>query len=290
MKIAMLGTGLMGYPMCEKLVEAGYDVIVYNRTRKKVEPLSELGIEIADSAAGAVREADCVLLMLSDANAIFDMLFGNANSISFNDKTIIQMGTILPQESREFQQKIEVKGGEYLEAPVLGSTPDVREKRLILMIGATQAQFHHWEKLLRTFGSDLYWIGPVGQAAAVKLALNQLIVSETAAFSLSLGMVLKSGADPEMFMSILRRSALYAPTFDKKYHRMLERNFKNPNFPTRHLLKDLDLIIADAQTLGLSTAILKAAREQIVLAIESGFADEDYSAIYNAIHPGTVKK
>lgn len=285
MNVALIGTGLVGFPMSEKLAATGYSLTVFNRTPEKADPLKELGVEIADSPAAAVQAADWIILMLTDGDAIREALFSGQTPMDLQGKTILQMGTILPEESLQFQKEVEKLGGDYLEAPVLGSIPDVQEQRLLILIGGRQDQFHRSETLLRTFGSDLFWIGPVGQAAAVKLALNQLIVSETAAFSLSLGMVLGSGADPEMFMSVLRRSSLYAKTFDKKYHRMLERNFQNPNFPAKHLLKDLDLILQNARTHQLSTEMLSAIRNDLVKTIRAGFSEDDYSAMYNTIHP-----
>ena len=286
MNIALIGTGLMGFPMAEKLLQAEFPTMVFNRSAEKAEPLRAQGAHIAASTAEAVSSAEVVILMLSDYLAIRETLFSKEAQPDWKSRTVIQMGTILPGESRRLAEDIGRGGGEYLEAPVLGSIPNVREKNLIVMVGSTQDQFHQYEKIFRAFSSDIYWVGEVGKAATVKLALNQLIVSLTAAFSLSLGMVQKSGADVDIFMSILRRSALYAPTFDKKLPRMLERNFSQPNFPVKHMLKDVNLIFSEAKSLGLNTTLLETAREILALAIERQLADADYSALFEAICPG----
>lgn len=125
----------------------------------------------------------------------------------------------------------------------------------------------------------------MGKASALKLALNQLIASLTASFSLSLGLVLHAGVDPDIFMRVLRNSALYAPTFDKKLDNMKNRNFIPPNFPVKHLLKDVDLILNSSSKAGLNTAQLEGARKILVDAIEKGLKEEDYSALYNAVNP-----
>ncbi|MCB0262272.1 MAG: NAD(P)-dependent oxidoreductase, partial [Calditrichaeota bacterium] len=216
MKIALLGTGLMGYPMAEQLIATGHDVIVWNRTREKALPLSDIGVQVAVSAKDAIEAAEIIILMFSDGKAISDTLFPVLNAPKFGGKTVLQMGTISPDESKLIYLQVVKSGGEYLEAPVLGSVPQVQERRLIVMVGSTLAQFQQHESIFRIFGSDIYWIGEVGHAATLKLALNHLIAAETAAFSLSLGMVRSAGVDVDMFMSVLRRSALYAPTFDKK--------------------------------------------------------------------------
>ena len=95
---------------------------------------------------------------------------------------------------------------------------------------------------MKIFSPQPLHIGPVGSAAAIRLAMNQLICSLTTSFALSLGLIIREGIDIDIFMKILRDSALYAPTFDKKLQRMLERNYENPNFPAKHLLKDTNIL------------------------------------------------
>lgn len=285
MNVALIGTGLMGFPMAEKLLEAGFNTTVFNRTRAKTEPLKARGANIAETPSEAIRSAEVVILMLADYPAIEETLFAAGKAVDFSDRTIIQMGTILPEESLKLGERVRQGGGVYLEAPVLGSIPNVKEKQLLVMVGATEEQFHAHEKIFRAFGSNIYWIGEVGKAAVVKLALNQLIASLTAGFALSLGVVQKHDVDVDIFMSILRHSALYAPTFDKKLPQMLERNFAGANFPLKHLQKDVDLVHTVARSAGLNTVGLQALREIFIRAVEQGFAEADYSALYNAIYP-----
>ena len=286
MKIALLGTGLMGYPMAEQLIATGHDVIVWNRTREKALPLSDIGVQVAVSAKDAIEAAEIIILMFSDGKAISDTLFPVLNAPKFGGKTVLQMGTISPDESKLIYLQVVKSGGEYLEAPVLGSVPQVQERRLIVMVGSTLAQFQQHESIFRIFGSDIYWIGEVGHAATLKLALNHLIAAETAAFSLSLGMVRSAGVDVDMFMSVLRRSALYAPTFDKKLDNYLTRDFDNANFPVQWLLKDIGLVLQEAANMKLDTRAVSAIYE-ILNDSNKKSAKKDYSALYNIIHPDT---
>lgn len=285
MKIGLIGTGLMGQPMALKLLDANLSVIVYNRTASKLQPLQEAGATAADSPESVLKEADCIILMLTDAPAIQEMLLGE-NAISLlKNRTIIQMGTIAPQESKAICNSITEAGGEYLEAPVLGSIPQVKSGELIVMVGSTEDQFQQWLPVLKHYSPQPMHIGAVGTASAMKLALNQLIAGLTSTFALTLGFVRQQGVDVEQFMQVVRESALYAPTFDKKLSRMCDRNFSNPNFPTKHLLKDTDLFLTQAQELGLATDNLEGIKSIIEKAIALSLGDEDYSAIYNAINP-----
>ncbi|MBD1836591.1 NAD(P)-dependent oxidoreductase [Cyanobacteria bacterium FACHB-472] len=285
MKVGFLGTGLMGQPMVKRLLEAKISVVAYNRTQSKLVPLRDAGAKIADSPQEAIRESECVILMLTNATAIYDTLLSEASRQELKGRTVVQMGTISPSDSKAIASEVVAAGGEYIEAPVLGSIPEAEAGKLMVMVGASDEQFQKWLPLLKNFGSEPLHIGEIGAAAAVKLALNQLIASLTSTFALSLGFVQNQGVEVEKFMQILRQSALYAPTFDKKLQRMLDRNYDNPNFPTKHLLKDTNLFLSEAKSEGLNVSSLEGIREILELAQNMGLADDDYSALFSAINP-----
>ncbi len=284
MKVGFIGIGLMGLPMAQRLVEAGFDLVAYNRTPEKLKPLQ--GVKIAHQPTGAIIDSDCVILMLTNASAIRSLLLSEDTKQHLAGKTVIQMSTIAPTESIAIAQDIIAAGGEYLEAPVLGSIPEAQSGKLIVMVGATEPQFEHWRDLLQNFGAEVLLVGEVGSASAIKLALNQLIASLSTAFALSLGFVERQGADVDIFMQILRQSALYAPTFDKKLQRMRDRNYDNPNFPTKHLLKDTELFINEAQGEGMNISSIEGVKKILEIATTSGFADADYSSLFSAICKG----
>ena len=285
MKVALLGTGLMGRPMAERILAGGHELTVYNRSPDKAEPLRSLGAEIANTAAEAIESTTCVILMLADAPAIREVLFEKSPPPDLRERTVIQMGTISSTESIDFQRNVLEGGGDYLEAPVLGSTPEAREGNLLVMVGASKSQFDRWLDLLQCFGPEPLLIGEVGKASALKLALNQLIGSLTTGFALSLGFIEQQGVEVASFMNILRQSGLYAPTFDKKLKRMLDRDFTNPNFPSKHLVKDIELFRNEAHSLDLELDILEGISRILDLTVELGFADSDYSALFEALCP-----
>ncbi|RUR75324.1 NAD(P)-dependent oxidoreductase [Chlorogloeopsis fritschii PCC 9212] len=286
MKVAFLGTGLMGLPMAQKLLEANVELIAYNRTPEKLEPLKAAGAEVVTKPYQAIRAADCVILMLTNAAAIYSVLLSDRSSQAVAGRSIIQMGTITPTESREIRDAVVAAGGEYIEAPVLGSIPEAKAGNLIVMVGARQEQYQRYLELFKYFGPEPLLVGSVGTAAALKLGLNQLIASQTAAFALSLSFVQRYGIDVDALMYVLRQSALYAPTFDKKLARMLDGNYANPNFPTKHLMKDIDFFIDEAKTVGLNVSSIEGVRKVLDMAIKMSFAHEDYSSIFAAIKSG----
>lgn len=283
MKVGFIGTGLMGLPMAQRLLDADRLAGAYNRTPAKLEPLQAAGATIAPSPAALIADAHCLVLMLTHAQAIREVVLSEEARSALVGKTVIQMGTIAPAESKAIRDEVVAAGGDYLEAPVLGSIPEAKTGKLLVMVGGTPEQFERCLGVLQCFSPDPSLVGPVGTAAALKLALNQLIGSLTTAFATSLGFVLQEGVAVEIFMQILRNSALYAPTFDKKLQRMLDRNYDNPNFPAKHLLKDMNLFLSEANALALDTRTVAAVSQVLERTGELGLAEADYSALFAAV-------
>mmetsp|Transcript_31266 Transcript_31266/g.79738 ORF Transcript_31266/g.79738 Transcript_31266/m.79738 type:complete len:295 (+) Transcript_31266:94-978(+) len=286
--VSVLGTGLMGRKMAVRLAQQGFKVAVWNRDRTKADLCT--GCTAHDTPASALAASQVVVTMLADAPAIRAVLLDDpAARAAMAGKTFCMMATIGPAESTQLAQELQQAGvAHYVEAPVLGSQPEAEKGALQIMVGCAcdPSTTPAWP-VLCALGSAPKHVGPVGAAAAIKLALNQLIAIETLGFSASLGLVQKSGANVEEFMNILRGSALYAPTFDKKLAKYISRDFGAANFPTKHLLKDVLLFSQEAEGLGLHTGVQRACEEVCRTACSTGtLAECDYSAVYEAVvHP-----
>lgn len=285
MNVALLGTGLLGQGVAVRLHATGHTLTAYNRSVEKTHILRQQGIPIAPTAGEAVSAADVVLLLLSDAGAIRAVLFDPATGRAIQGRTVIQMGTIGPAESCSIEKEVTRLGGQYLEAPVLGSIAEAKAGTLLIMVGASPKQYDTWAPLLRDLGEEVRLIGPVGKAAVMKLALNQLIAAEMAAFAFSLGLIRRGGVEVADFMEVVRKSALYAPMFEKKLPRLEKRHYAQPNFSTRHLLKDVELALGAAGTAHLSPVGLEGVRSLLIDTIAAGLGEVDYSAIYDRIDP-----
>lgn len=286
MKTAVLGLGLMGSEIALRLKRQGLEPICWNRGAERAEAARERGLAVAETAADAIAAAEMVILVLSDAQAIRETLLDAPETArALFGRIVLQMGTIGPAESRDCAARVESLGARYLEAPVLGSLPEAREGRLIVMAGGDPALFEQCLPVLRDLGREPQRIGPVGAGAGLKLAMNQLIAGLTATFALSLGLVRAEGIDVDQFMTILRGSALHAPTFDKKLDKYLSHDYGAANFPLKHLLKDVRLFHRVADQTGLDTGLLSALEAACERAQTQGYGDQDYSALYEAISP-----
>jgi len=285
MNVALLGTGLLGRAIARRLQSVGHRVTVYNRTTTKALPLQAFGITVVTRPEQAMALADCVILLLTDAAAIRAVLLTPASFASLRGKAVIQMGTIAQKESVALQADVERAGGFYCEAPVLGSLAEAQAGTLLVMVGGTEELFTRWSPLFRSLGREPRLVGPVGKAACLKLALNQLIASEISAFALSLGLVQRAGVPVDTFMAVLRESALFAPTFEKKLPRLLTRDYHHPNFSAQHLLKDVELFLKEAAGYELTASGLEGIRPLLQRTIVQGLGESDYSAIFDIVNP-----
>lgn len=287
-----MGIGLMGQAFVERYRSQGFTVRVFNRNQNNIKNLSESGVIVCATADELLGLCSTIILMVSDAKAINKLLQLDTRSDeqgnkqpSLQGKTILQMATISPGQSKEIDQAITSCGGRYLEAPVLGSIPEAKTGTLIIMAGGSKEVFQDVLPTLKVLGNAPRYIGETGSAAALKLAMNQLIASLTAGFSLSLGYAIKNGVDTDLFMETVRESALYAKTYDKKLPKYLARDFGAANFSTRHLLKDIRLFIDDAKAAGLNTDALEGIERITSKTVENGLDLMDYSSIYQVICP-----
>jgi 3-hydroxyisobutyrate dehydrogenase len=280
-KVAFFGLGLMGLPMAGHLLKAGYRVTVYNRTKAKALPLVELGAVVAEDPRAALETSDVVISMLFDRPA-FDQTIGPHKDLLQN-KTVIQMSTLAPTDNEELHREFTKVDAKYIEAPVLGTNTVAQQAKLQVLVGSTEEEYHTYEKLLACFGRTRY-IGPIPKASSIKLALNHIVVGQTAVFATSLALVTKSGLPTDTFLDIIRSSALHSPYFDLKYPLMRDRDFTAMNFDIAGVVKDMTLLRNFAVSTGIDVSVIdgllkiseKAAKE---------YPNLDFAVIYNAINP-----
>ena len=275
--IALLGTGLLGEAIGHRLLEQGVTLKIWNRSAAKCEPLLKQGAELIETLDGAAKGCQAVITVLRDGPVSAEVIaeLGDLDAVC-----CLPMGTMGISESRQLELQVQGQQGFYLEAPVLGSKPEALKGTLLVMAGGDAAIFQQQLPLLRLLSADPKWMGPTGSAAASKLALNQLIASLTHGYSLALRLVQASGLEIERFMEVLRPSALYAPTVDKKLDRMLSNDFTNPNFSTALLRKDLQLFVREAALAGVNAEALEGLVELLTLAKGTPLDAGDYSALH----------
>ena len=276
-KVVLLGTGLLGSAIGHRLLTVGCSLQVWNRDPARCEPLVSAGAQLLDDPAQAIEGACTVITVLRDGPITSEVV---ASLGGLKQCCVMPMGTMGISESVALETQVQDQGGVYLEAPVLGSRPEALAGRLLVMAGGDQAVFDQQCALLKHLALEPKRMGAVGTGAASKLALNQLIASLTHGYSLALRLIQASGLDVERFMEVLRPSALYAPTVDKKLKRMLTHDYSDPNFSTSLLRKDLNLFLREAGLAGLDAGGLEGLACLLMRAEGTDLDAGDYSALH----------
>ncbi len=224
-KIAFLGTGLMGGPQARRLLGAGFSVTAWNRTRAKAETLMPQGATVADTAAAAVKDADVVITMLENGVAVGDVLFDQGVAAALKKGALmIDMSSIKPREAREHAAKLEALGCRHLDAPVSGGTGGAEQGTLAIMAGGNEADFAAAEAVFKPMGRALR-VGPHGAGQLAKLA-NQMIVGITiGAVSEALQLAAAGGADPALVREAIRGGFAGSKILEVHGERMLTRDF-----------------------------------------------------------------
>ncbi|MFE8070157.1 NAD(P)-dependent oxidoreductase [Marinobacteraceae bacterium S3BR75-40.1] len=275
--VAFLGIGLMGRPMVENLLEAGFELRLWNRTRSKAEAFKGRAT-IADTPADAVTGADVVITMLENGPVVEEVLAAEGTLDALAPGTlVIDMSSIPPATARALAEDIRYRGARPLDAPVSGGTRGAAAGTLSIMAGGHRDDFEDAQAVLRALGKATY-IGPSGAGQLAKLA-NQAVVGITiGAVSEALLLAARGGADPAAVREALMGGFAGSAILDQHGQRMLERNFE-PGAPARIQLKDLRMILDEARAEDLTLPLSERVYEAYRALIAEGHADVDHSGL-----------
>ncbi len=279
LKVALLGTGLMGFPMARNIAKAGFDLTVWNRTHAKAEPLSSDGAKVAASATGAVSGADIVITMLENGPVVEALLFeAGVSNAAKAGAIVIDMSSIPPSTARSIGKRLEAAGKRYIDAPVSGGTVGAQQATLAIMAGGDAADVETARPVLEAMGR-VTRVGPHGAGQLSKLA-NQAIVAITiGAVSEALLLAAAGGADPAAVRQAIRGGFAESRILELHGQRMIDRNFK-PGGPVHLQVKDLDTILTTASEEGLDLPLVKDVRARFTqLRDELDGAMLDHSAL-----------
>lgn len=279
MNIAVLGIGMMGFPMARRLCEAGHTVHVWNRTREKAERLSSLGATVHDRAADAVRSAQAVICLLENGNAVGEVLFASGVAQALRpDAMVIDMSSIQPREARDHAARLSELGLTHLDAPVSGGTLGAERGTLAIMVGGKPADFSRAQPLLEVFGRATH-VGPHGTGQLAKLA-NQMIVGITiGAVAEALLMCEKGGASMAKVKEAITGGFADSRILQVHGQRMIERDF-SPHGRMSVQLKDMRNALATADEIGFDAPVTRLLETLYSDGIEHGLSDLDHAGLF----------
>jgi 3-hydroxyisobutyrate dehydrogenase len=282
MRVAFLGTGIMGAPMARNVRAAGHEVSAWNRSREKAEPLAQDGVAVAGSVAEAVAGADVVVTMLADAQAVEAVV---AEALGALDGAVLaQMSTIGLAATDRLAERAEAAGVAFVDAPVSGTRQPAEEGKLVVLASGPEAVRERVDPVFDAVGARTVWLGEAGSAQRLKLVLNTWLLGLTEALAESIALAEALGVDPRTFLETIDGAPVGAPYAQLKGPMMIDGEFP-PAFPLALAAKDAGLALEAAEAAGLRLGALAAVREQMLRAADAGHGDEDMAATIHASRP-----
>jgi 3-hydroxyisobutyrate dehydrogenase len=280
-KIAFLGLGQMGSPMATRLVGAGFDVRVWNRSPQALGPLVDAGAKAASSPAEASRDVDFVVTMLPEGATVLEVMSGPEGVLATlsSGATWLQMSSIGVEWTTRLIEIATHHDVVYIDAPVSGSIGPAKDGTLIVLASGPAASKAVVAPVFATLGKDTVWLGDAGAGSKAKLVLNNWLVDlvestvETLHFSQALGV------DPHAIIDLLDEAPIGSPYAVAKARLMLEGDF-TPNFALKHAFKDAKLSLEAAKSAKTELRITESLIDAWQRAVASGLGDEDLSAVY----------
>jgi 3-hydroxyisobutyrate dehydrogenase len=279
-RVGVLGTGIMGEPMARNLLRAGHDVVVWNRTREKAQPLAERGARVVSTPIDAVRDAATILTMLGDAAAVAESVIDSGALAAMQPGALwIQSSTIGVPATERLAELAAERGIVFVDAPILGTKKPAEDAQLFMLASGPAEARARCEPVFEAISRGHVWLGDAGLGTRLKLVVNNWIlctienIAET--FVLAEGL----GIDPRHFLEAIAGGAMDMQYAHLKGEAILNEEFP-PSFPLKHARKDVALILEAAGELELP--LVRATLEQFDRALELGHGDEDMSAVYYA--------
>jgi len=279
-KIGIIGTGMLGEAVGLHLLDSGYSVSVYNRTKSKTKNLEEKGADVAELPSVVAESSDLIITCVKDADAVKQVLFGQGGVVSgkHDDMTVADMSTINPNAAKEISKKLHDEGIKSIEIPVMGGPNVAIDGKLVLMASGDKESFERFSKVFNTIANKKFFLGESGSAHSIKLAMNLQI--SLLALSLSEGIMLtkKAGFDPVIFLEILNSTYFSTGMSQNKAFKMIKDEYQ-PTFTLKNMKKDLDTIVASAKDFDAKLPIAERANEIYRQALDAGFGEIDYTGI-----------
>ncbi len=279
-RIGFIGLGIMGQPMALRLIEAGHELAVFNRTPEKAKPLEAAGARVAATPADAAHDADFVISIVSDSAAMEEVALGKQGALETIRKgaIFIDSSTISPTVSRRLACHAAGKGASFLDAPVTGSKHGAEKGELTFMIGGDREAFDRGLPLLRTLGKKHIYCGAHGAGLSAKLAQNTIQSTMVEIFCEGFVLAAKAGVRPETMFEIIQSSMARAALTDFKAPFIFKGDF-TPYFPLKWMHKDLTLAMEAAYAQGVPMPAAAAVKEVYAAAKAQGKGDLDYAAV-----------
>ena len=283
-KIGFIGLGIMGRPMAQNLIEAGYELVLYTRTKEKAEELAVGRATVADGPKEVAENSDVLITMLPDSPQVEEVVAGEDGVLEGikEGSLLIDMSTISPVVTRELAAKVRQRGASMLDAPVSGGDTGAKKGTLSIMVGGSEEDFERAKPLFGVMGETVTHVGPSGTGEVVK-ACNQIVVALTIeAVSEALVLGSKAGVDPAKVIEVLSGGLAGNRVMEAKGENFLEHEF-SPGFRLELHRKDLGIALSAGREYGVPLPITAIVDQILEALVAKGSGGKDHSAILTLI-------
>jgi 2-hydroxy-3-oxopropionate reductase len=272
----------MGFPMAKNLLDKSLDLNVFSRTIEKAKPLEKFGAKISNFLSEAANDADIVITMLTDDDAVEKVLSDQGFQENLKKgSTVVDMSSIKPKIAIKYGKLLKDKGVNFLDAPVSGGTIGAEQATLAIMVGGDQKVFDQIKDVLKVMGNPTL-VGPIGSGQVSKLA-NQIIVGVTiGAVAEAITLCEKAGVDGNKFIKALSGGFADSKILQNHGKRMIDKDFSPKGKVSTHL-KDMNNILECAGDFNTKLPISNLIQEMFKALVENGNDNDDHSALYKEI-------
>ncbi len=283
-KVGIIGLGMLGNAVALHLLDSGFEVTVYNRTKEKTTQAKENGAKVATSPKEIAENSELVITVVRDASAVREISFEKDGIIEGKHGKLIvaDMSTIDPTESKNISKKFQEYNIHKLDIPVMGGPNVAITGDLVMMVSGNKESFDHCKNVLEKIANKVFFLGESGVAHTVKLAMNLQITMLALALSEGITLVKKANVDPKIFLEILNSTYFKTRMSEKKAYKMVEGKY-DATFTLANLKKDINTMTSAAKSLGIELPMIKKAEEVYENAFKEGFGEIDYTGIIEYI-------
>jgi 3-hydroxyisobutyrate dehydrogenase-like beta-hydroxyacid dehydrogenase len=278
-RIGFIGLGHMGSHMVVRLIDAGYPLTVYDRTKQKAQEIAQRGAVVAETPRDLAASCQVVMSCVTNDEALEDVMFGPDGALAGAHKgnVFIDMSTVSPDASRHLYAAAKEKGVPMLDAAVSGSVPQVEEGALVIFVGGEQAVFEQCKPILSVLGKQCFYIGGSGMGTSMKLVVNTLLGLGLQAVAEAIILGEKSGIEKGKLLDVLGQTTVIAPAHKSKLDNVRKEEYP-ANFALPLMFKDFGLIMKQAEALAVPMPATAAAHQMYAAAMAKGMED-DYSVV-----------
>jgi 3-hydroxyisobutyrate dehydrogenase-like beta-hydroxyacid dehydrogenase len=276
--VGLIGLGHMGTAMAERVLDTGYELVVYNRTPEKARALAERGAAVAETAAELAEQVDVVLTSLANDEAL-EAVAAQVIASARPGTVLVDTSTVSPAASARVASLAGAASVPYLRAPVSGNPAVVRAGNLSFIVSGETETLAGVEAILLAIGPTIHHVGDEEQARVVKLAINLMIAGLAELMSEALVLGEAAGVSRATLLEVMGSSAAGAPFVKYKTEPLLRDDF-SATFTTALMEKDVDLVLAVAEEAGVELPLAGELKRILLGAIEAGFADDDFISLF----------